>query len=278
MTKMDKSRNIMAAAKDETLSARQLILDLIDIDESATVDVGQLIGAGQAFGIETAGIRTALARLKQDGTIDQVGRGTYAAGLRGRPLHRRVAGWRIVLERRRAWTGDWLLVVGGPQERADRTVWRRTLRALELEGFAEAETNIWVRPDNLMGDVEDARSRLLDLECAPSLLVVRASGLDDARSRAYRTFWPVDALRASHAELADLLDRAARSLENAEGREAARMTLTLGRRAVRQIMRDPLLPDEICPQESLATLIDAMSRFDVLGKRIWREFFGSKPG
>jgi phenylacetic acid degradation operon negative regulatory protein len=267
----------MLDAEAEPLNARQLILDLIDTDEAGRVDARRLVRAGQAFDIEGAGIRTALTRLKQDGTIEQVGRGLYAAGARGRPLHRRVAGWRDVLERRRPWTGDWLLVVAGPHERADRTIWRRTLRALELEGFAEAETNIWVRPDNLSGGVEDIRSRLMDLEAAPTLLIARASALDAARNRAFRTLWPVEALQASHLELAAMLDRAQVALAEARGAAAARTTLTLGRRAVRQIMRDPLLPDEICPQAPLAGLITAMSRFDVLGKRVWQDFFDTAP-
>lgn len=275
MARLDKHCNDMDLVDDEPLSARSLILDLIDIDDAATVDVRQLTRAGEAFGIEAAGIRTGLARLKREGTIEQVGRGRYAVGVGGQVLQRRVAGWRDVLNRRRTWKGDWLLVVAGPLERADRTTWRRTLRALELEGFMEAETNVWTRPDNLVGGAKAIRARLNDLECAPSLLLVRASGMDPARQRAYPKLWPTEALQASHAELTELLQRAAEALTGAHGHDAARTALTLGRRAVRQILRDPLLPDDICSPQPLARLIAAMTHFDTLGKRIWQDFFAA---
>ena len=53
---------------------------------------------------------------------------------------------------------------------------------------------------------------------------------------------------------------------------AAAETLLLGRQAIRAIMRDPLLPERLCPSDALAALIAAMTRYDRLGKRIWARY------
>lgn len=254
------------------IGARILILDLLSTGSLSSLSTRALLRAGAAFGIEPTAIRTALTRLKAEGRLAQAGRGHYAIGSRGEPLQQRILGWRRVLARRRPWRGDWLLAVAGPQERADRTVWRRTLRALGLEGFAEAETNVWVRPDNLAGGVQGMRQRLGELEAAPSLLMIQARGLDEHRQARFRRLWRARALQQEHARLARQLERSAAGLEGKTQAAAAAETLTLGRRAVREIMRDPLLPDELCSPEALSRLIEAMLRYDRLGKRVWRGY------
>lgn len=268
---MDSERNIIVTASN-AMSARTLILDLLDTGEPPAFSASDLVRAGSAFGIEAPGIRTALTRLKSEGRVQPVARGRYTIGANAEPLKRRILGWRTRLERRRTWEGQWLLAIAGPQERADRTTWRRTLRALELEGFAEAEGNIWARPDNLADGATGMRQRLTELEAAPSLFVIEARALDGARSAHFRTLWQSDALRASHGQLAARLDRSATEVEASALADAASETLLLGRQAIRAIMRDPLLPEELCSSDGLASLIAAMIRYDRLGKRIWTRY------
>ena len=269
---MDVNSNILFAGSDEPLSARTLILDLVDTGAPPALSVRELVRAGAAFGIEPTGIRTALTRLKAEGRIRQVERGRYAIGASGALLQQRILGWRTVLERRRDWRGDWLFAIAGPQERADRTIWRRTVRALGLEGFAEAEINVWARPDNLADGAAGMRQRLAELEAAPSLLVVQARALDPERAARFQTLWNGHALQDGHARLADLLDRSAAGIDQADLPGAAVETLLLGRQAIRNIMRDPLLPDALCPTRALSRLIASMTDYDRLGKRIWHAF------
>lgn len=262
----------MLMAGSQPISARTLILDLVDTGEPPAFSVRELVRAGAAFGIEPTGIRTALTRLKADGSVHQVERGRYTIGARGATLQHRILGWRTVIDRRRAWRGEWLLAIAGPQERADRTVWRRTVRALELEGFAEAEVNIWTRPDNLAGGVDGMRQRLIALESAPSLLLVQANGLDPARAVRFPGLWQGDTLRDAHARLASALDHSATRIGTAALPAAAAETLLLGRQAIRAIMRDPLLPEDFCPTDGLSALIAAMTRYDRIGKRVWHDY------
>lgn len=271
---MDEIRNTILIDGD-AMSARMLILDLFDTGDPQHFSVTELVRAGAAFGIEAPGIRTALTRLKSEGRVRPTARGRYTIGTNAEPLQQRILGWRTRLDGRREWNDGWLLAIAGPQERADRTAWRRTLRALELEGFAEAETNVWARPDNLAGGANGTRARLADLEAAPSLFLCEAGGLDDEREAGFRKLWQSDALRTAHRNLADDLERSTQAVGDMDLAAAAAETLRIGRAAIRRIMRDPLLPDELCPTDALTELVEAMTRYDRIGKRMWRAYLAS---
>lgn len=273
MSQTDYKCNIVMQLPQTGISARTMILDLLATDADATYSAAQLVRAGAAFGLESTGIRSAITRLKADQRLRQVERGRYAIGPRGEPLQHRVLGWRSMLERRRAWNGEWLLAIATPQERADRTVWRHLLRALELEGFAPAETNVWTRPDNLAGGAAGVRARLSELAEAPSLLLVEAHGLDEPRRSRFAALWDCGALMREHEQLLAALERSReRGIVDSAVAAMAAETLTLGRLAIRRIVRAPLLPDELCPNQGLIRLIDAMVHYDEYGKAVWRRF------
>lgn len=265
---MDTDSNINPPA----ISARTLILDLMDTGAPPDFSTRDLIHAGAAFGLEPSSIRTALTRLRQEGRVRALGRGRHTIGARAEPLQQRILGWRSVCERLCPWQGQWLLAVAGPQERANRTQWRHTLHALTLEGFAEAETNVWARPANLAGGAPAMRQRLLALDGAASLLVVEADGLDADRAARYRRLWPVDDLVADHDRRSRQLAESGRRLASLPLTEAAATCLLEGREAIRAILRDPLLPSDLCPPDALAGLIAAMDDYDRKGKGIWRQY------
>ncbi|PWR23009.1 hypothetical protein [Zavarzinia compransoris] len=253
------------------LSARALILDLLDTGAPPDFSTGELVQAGAALGLEATAIRTALTRLRQEGRVRTLDRGRHTIGARAAPLQQRIQGWRRVEARRQPWAGGWLLAIAGPQDRADRTVWRHTMRALDLEGFVEAETNVWARPDNLAGGPL-IRDRLRDLDAAPNLLVVAASGLDEARTARFPALWPVAALQAAHGQRAAALAASAARLPDLPLAAAAAESLLTGRAAIRAILRDPLLPEALCPPAALSALIAAMDDYDRRGKAIWARY------
>ncbi|MCF4164117.1 hypothetical protein L2U69_00475 [Zavarzinia compransoris] len=269
---MDTDSNIYVEAARPAISARTLILDLLDTGTPPDFSTRDLVHAGTAFGLEATGIRTALTRLRQEGRVRTLDRGRHTIGARAEPLQQRILQWRDVQARRRPWHGGWLLAVAGPAERANRTIWRHTVRALELEGFAEAETNVWARPDNLAGGAAVMRRRLQALDGAPSLLLVEAAALDDTRQARFQTLWPVDHLRQSHVEMAHHLARSSARLADLPLTEAAAECLLVGRAAIRAVLRDPLLPDALCPPDALSALIAAMDTYDRRGKAIWRRY------
>ncbi len=80
---------------------------------------------------------------------------------------------------------------------------------------------------------------------------------------------------APHQRLATRLDESAAGIDESRLPAAAAETLLLGRQAIRAIMRDPLLPERLCPSDALTALIAAMTRYDRLGKRIWARYLES---
>lgn len=251
-----------------------MILDLLDTGSPPDFSTRDLVLAGAAFGLEATGIRTALTRLRQEGRVRALDRGRYTIGARAEPLQHRIMGWRAVQQRQRPWLGGWLLAIAGPQERASRTAWRHTTQALALEGFIEAETNIWARPDNLDGGAPAMRQRLLALDSAPSLLVISATALDDARQARFQALWPVADMVARQADLCARLTASTARLPDLPLVEAAAETLLVGREAIRAIIRDPLLPPALCPPGALSALITAMDAYDRRGKAIWQRYLG----
>ncbi|SCU76103.1 conserved hypothetical protein [Cupriavidus necator] len=254
------------------ISATALILDLLSIDNGRVYSAAELALAGTAFGIEATGMRTAMARLKADGRLRQVERGAYMLGPEGEPLQKRLGQWRSVPDRREPWNHAWLFAVASPLERADRAAWRRTVHALEFDGFLEAEPNLWVRPDNLRGGAEHARTRLAELGHAPTLLVVSARDLDSTREERFRGLWNGPEIARKHLAMAAALDRYATTVASLADAPAAALTLQAGREAIRRIVHDPLLPDELCSIDALQTLIASMDRFDTVGRAAWRRF------
>lgn len=253
--------------------ARTIVLDLIATRQHTTLSAADLVRAGAAFGIEPTGMRTAIARLKADGRIRLVSRGHYTAGDRTEPLQRRLRGWRSIVDRRRTWSGSWMLALISSIERADRTVLRRTIRALEIGGFREAEPGMWMRPDNLVGGVSSVRTEFAALGAAPSMLMANARDLDGDREARLPSLWRAAELASAHLDLAMRLDAHAGMIEREPVPAAAAATLILGRAAIRRIIRDPLLPDQLGGIDALETLIDSMNRYDVVGRRAWQAFW-----
>lgn len=259
--------------------AQTIVLDLVGRDGHPVVTTAAIIRAGAAFGIEPTGMRTAITRLRADGRLVRIGRGVYARGPEAEPIAQRLQGWRDVIERRVAWDGGWLLAVTGAPERADRTTWRRTLRALELEGFDEVEANLWMRPDNRAGGAAAARAALAGLGGASSLFVARVEDIDEPRAVRLRAQWRATRDDADYGALAAILaDHRQRSAGEPLATTAA-TTLTLGREAIRRIIRDPLRPDALGGVENLRVLVDEMKRYDVIGQAAWQAYLGApEPG
>lgn len=253
------------------ISARALILDLLAIGDETSYTTAQLVRAGALYGIGSGGIRSAITRLNADGRIAQIERGRYALGGEAEPLQQRLRDWRSVLTQRVPWNGGWLMAVASPVERADRNLWRRTLKALDFNGFAELDPGIWVRPDNLARGTEGTRERLAQFRHAQSLLVVSADGFDQERLARLPGLWEAESIAAPLLRTAANLDRHLAEIANQPSDTAAATALLWGRMAVRAIVHDPLLPERLCPSAPLENLIEKMDAYDRTGRALWRD-------
>lgn len=258
------------------MDARQLIFDLFARRPEVAFDFATLRRAGIAFGISEGSLRTALTRLRKEKRIEARERGLYAVVGLPAPLLQRIRGWRQVLSRRRPWSGAWIVALTGPESRSDRTVWRRAVRGFSLEGFQQVGSDIFTRPDNLEGHAPGARHRLSEFGVPASVVVGSMSQLEPAVTTAWIDAWPLRKLDAEHARLAERLRQSMAKLADRADDKAAAETLLLGRKAIRAILEDPLLPEEWGSSAGLRDLIAAMSKYDSFGRNVWSSYLAAR--
>jgi phenylacetic acid degradation operon negative regulatory protein len=224
---------------DRTLSARSVLATALLGAPQPHLEVGELVAMASLFGISDGAARTCLWRMVSNGELTSDD-GTYA--LAGDLLERRQ---RVDDASRtaatRPWDGTWELAVVSLDRRsaADRLALRRAATALHL---AELREGVWIRPDNLDPDRLPTLRAVLDRQCVhfhdaatniPAATIRSLFSLDD---------WATDARRLTRA-LRDEVDA------EAVGVEDFAYWFGLSVTVVRHLQLDPLLPDELIPDE-----------------------------
>ena len=254
-------------------TARSLILDLLSTLRRGSMPVAALVQAGALFDLAEGGIRVALTRLVADGRVERDERGCYRLGAAAAPVQARVAGWRALDRRTRAWSGRWL-GVAAPDASARRGAGRDAARALRLLGFASLAPGLRVRPDNLRGGVAGVRDALRDLGLPAAIPVFALSGLDDDTDARARDLWDGDALSEAYSAARRELAASAARLPGLPAERAMTESFRLGGRVLQQLLLDPLLPAPLVDEAARAALLDAMRDYDRLGREAWAGFLG----
>lgn len=269
--------NIVAiiAGEAEAMTARRLILSLLNAIGTRRMTAAQMVAAARAFDIEDAAMRMAATRLTKQGLIESPERGVYVSGKGARELRDQVRGWRDVRTRRTAWNGDWLAMPGGHLGRTDRKQLAARDRALRLYGFAEAEAGLWVRPANLALELEALRERLVALGLDKGAMLWRISQQASAEGVGFAALWDRDALQSGYREMTVAVEQSRARLDTLAPDAAAREALLLGQAAIRRINLDPLLPDAMVDTALFDRLVAAMDDYDRRGKQAWSAFYAS---
>lgn len=253
-------------------TAKSLVLDLLSTVRGRAMPVRALVAAGRVFGLPEEGMRVALARLASRGLIERRGRGLYTLAKRADPVQSHVASWARVEQRVVPWKGSWIAAHTAGLARSDRSALRQRRRAFGFLGFAELSPELWIRPDNLRGGVTDVRDRLHRFGLDPGAPVFRFDGLDESAELRARSLWDTDGLRIRYRDLRREMAKSTARLGELPPEKAMVESFTLGGRAIRCIVLDPLLPEPLVPAIERRTLLDAMRVYDRIGRERWREF------
>ena len=248
------------------LAPKSLILDLLSTLAGGTMPVGALVQAAELFEIAENSLRVALARLLATGQVERDERGRYRLGERAAPIDRHVNAWRRLNERLVVWRGGWIGASAGGGDPARRA------RALRLLGFRELAPGLAVRPLNLRGSVTAVRDDLRELGLGSEALIFELSELDPAAQARASRLWDVDELRRGYRACRAELEESRKRLVSAGEREGMVESYRIGGRVIRQLSFDPLLPEQILPAAEREALLDAMQRYDLLGRRLWAGF------
>ncbi|MDG2303338.1 MAG: hypothetical protein P8R42_01595 [Candidatus Binatia bacterium] len=254
-------------------SPKSFILDLLSTLKHGTMPVSALVEAGELFGIGANNMRVALARLLAAGQVGRDERGRYRLGDGTRPVAKRLAGWRDPGHRTRQWDGSWIGVhCATADPKIGRSEKRGRKRALHLLGFELLLPNLAVRPSNLRATTAELRAELRSIGLPLVDLVCELRDLDAEQDAAARSLWNTESLRALYGDLDDELRESTTHIAAAPPREAMVESFLVGGRALRELILDPLLPDEICPPTERRALLASMKDYDRLGRAAWAEF------
>ena len=266
---------IVNSSNIETPNARRVILNLLRVAEGGVLSAAEAIAACALFGISGNSVRVTLARLSQARLVEAAGRGLYRLGPAGRAIAADIAGWRGVEERLMPWDGRWVAASTGGLPRSDRKLLRARNRALSMLGMHELDNGLFVRPDNFVGGVDAVRQRLDGLGLERGAAVFRADGFDGARQKRAMRLWDTAALIESYRRETARLEAWAGGADGLPLDVAARDSFVLGGSGIRRIVFDPMLPAPLVAEAERRAFIDAVIRFDDLGRRIWARFLGT---
>lgn len=260
------------------LSARELILALIDSSSSETLTASYLITAGRLFDIDPGNVRVALARLVKESALVTTGRGLYQRGNRAGALHSLVRGWANVETALKPWQGNWLVAVLSHLNRGDRKRLRGWERALRLFGFADNGNGFWLRPANFATELDELRTRMLELGLSEQAPLLDVAELASPEPLQPDRLWPISDLEDGYRANLRLLEASTERLGGFDDNFAtpdlaARETLLIGRAVTRDILLDPLLPEALIDTRLRGEMIDKMKAYDRVGKRLWRNFY-----
>ncbi len=267
----------MSNAQD-WFTPRRFILIVLGNNPGEAAESRTLLRAGEVFGITANRMRVALSRLVSEGLLDNPRRGHYRISKQGALVQREIDSWRELEQRRVAWQGDWCALLTENLASAGSTLWRHQLRVLNLRGLQRWRPGLWVRPNNLVGGLEQLVEdlRQLGLDAIQSSFVVSQG--DAACETELQSLWDCKAINKQYQKQERLIARAKAQLPKKNFNKALVETLFIGSETVRMLNMDPLLPDQMIDGELRRAVISSMSEFDTIGKDMWREFYDSLSG
>lgn len=256
------------------LVAPTLITTLLSAFPEEEVSVQALLRAGTLFGVTERGIRVALGRLSAEKKVQNTSRGNYTSARRADTVHRAVVDWRPAETRIVSWGGQWLCMVGAAVSRGDRTLLNRHEQALRFRGFRELLPSFWVRPANLKAGL-DVGDELRQLGLHPRAHLMVASELEKGLDARARKLWRPEQLQKKYAGNVKMLETSMQNLDKLTAEDGLVETLTYGRAVIRDIVLDPLLPQELVDIELRRSMIEHMKTYDDIGHQLWRSFLFS---
>lgn len=256
------------------LEAPTLITTLLSAFPEDEISVQALLRASVLFGVSERGIRVALGRLSAEKKVQNTSRGNYMSARRAGTVHRAVVDWRPAETRIVPWDGKWLCMIGAAVSRGDRTPLNRHERALKFHGFRELLPSFWVRPANLKAGLE-VSDELRQLGLHPHAHLMVASQLEGGLDTKARKLWKAEHLEKTYASNVKMLDTSMQHLNRLTAEDGLVETLTYGRAVTRDIVLDPLLPQELVDVELRRSMIEHMKAYDDIGHKLWRNFLFS---
>ena len=245
----------LAAAPSRTGSLIVTIFGDAIVPRGGTVWLGTLIEILKAMGVGDGVVRTAVSRLAADDwlTREKIGRNSYyRLSEKGRATFAE-ATRRIYGGAPAPWTGALKLAVMGPN--GDRAALRG---ALTEAGWGTLAPTVAVTPETgggasaVFGTGVDDPLGALSAESDDGALVLTATGEPETLRRLAALAWPLSEVAERYAHVVDAVGPVAAALEGGASftdLEALIARILLVHEYRRAILKDPLLPAALCPDD-----------------------------
>ncbi|MEM8608632.1 MAG: PaaX family transcriptional regulator [Myxococcota bacterium] len=259
------------------VSAKAVVLEVLSAGQSidrGTLPVRSLVQAASAFDIAENSVRVAIVRLRAEGLLDSPGRGEYCLGPSAQVVNDKIHGWRTVSERAGQWDGTWIAVFTADLSRTDRPALRRRVRALRYLGFKELRSGLFIRPDNLTPGLDGIRRELTAFGLDPDTMVFRLADLGSAQEETARSLWDSPALESTYAEVHGDLQMSLDRLEEIPLNHSVREAFLLGRKGIRHVVLDPLLPEPLIDEHKRTSMVNVLQQYCDKGLHLWTRFLG----
>ena len=145
---------------------------------------------------------------------------------------------------------------------------------MKLRGFERLFEGLSVRPDNLVGGIKVLRKDLQGLGLSTEAHVFEIQSFSAQDEQAARSLWDRQALLRDYKRLVDQVSNQLRRLESLSPEAAAAESLVFGRSVIRQIIRDPLLPEELVASKQRLRMISLMQEYQTVAIKIWLNVLG----
>lgn len=252
-------------------TAKKVILGVLLARKNRALTVQVAIRAGRIFELTENNIRVTLARLSSEGLIESAQRGSYRLGPASEELADQVARWQSAESRLVPWQGKYFAVHCGHLGRSDRKALKLRERAFKFLGFRQLESGFYIRPNNLSGGVTDIRKRLKVFGLEPEANVFVAEDLDTARQNQLTALWDVEQLEEGYRGHQSRMHRWLERYEELEYDDAARESYLLGGQAIRMLVFDPWLPDQMIDSALRHEFVQSVYQFNEVGRAIWAQ-------
>lgn len=257
------------------VSAKAVVLEVLSAGESiydGVLPVKSLVQAASVFDIAENSVRVAIVRLRAEGLLESPGRGEYRLGPSAQVVNDKIHGWRTVSSRVGEWDGSWAAVFTADLSRTDRPALRRRLRALRYLGFEELKSGLFVRPNNLTPGIDGIRNELTALDLDEDASVFRMEELSPDQELRARTLWDSPSLEQTYSRLHGDLTVSLGRLEALPLNDSVRESFLLGRKGIRQVVLDPLLPEPLVDEDKRSSMVDVLQNYCDKGLNLWARF------